>query len=121
MAALLAFKLSTYTHLLVLLATTGVGSGGRGAQSLICNGPDVVDAPTGVDEQRRGRQSHEGQQQRIFDQVLSLLVSEKILQNIHDWLYTPFLLFSGTILMSGCPAFVILGSSSFPLTSVENC
>jgi len=40
-----------------------------------CNVPDVRDARARIDEQSRGRQGHEGQKQRILNQILPLIVS----------------------------------------------
>src|SRR5579872_1538457 len=96
-------------------------AGCRFAERVVGDSPDTVDASTRTDEQCRRGQRHEREKQCVFDQVLALLVSEKILQNGHC-VYTPFSCEFSVILGSRPAAFVILGSRSFPPDrAVETC
>src|SRR3954447_25617449 len=67
------------------LAGRGVG----GSQLGVGDGPDTFDAVASADEQRRGSQRHEGQKQRILDQVLALLVSQKVVDERFHFRFAP--------------------------------
>src|SRR5437899_2383597 len=68
--------------------STGVLAGGGGVgsrQSCVGLGPDSTYTTAGADEERGRGQAHECQKQRIFDQVLTLLVLNKVgKQRFHD-------------------------------------
>ena len=44
--------------------------------------PDAGDALAGLHEKRGGGQSHEGHQERVFDEILSVIFDEEILQEL---------------------------------------
>src|SRR6185436_20767512 len=66
----------------------GVGS----SQSGVCGIPDTCHATAGADEQRGRRQAYESQEQRVFDQVLALLVLNKVLKQRFHHGFSSFLI-----------------------------
>ena len=54
--------------------------GVRRCQLRVRGRPDSSDAASGTDEQRRRCQAHESQEERIFNQVLTLFVMNKVVE-----------------------------------------